>query len=175
MSIFDFYKKFSQSDEKNAPKRNDKYNLAMKEFESNKYNHNQKAKDYLQIAYEASNGHPLDRHYWYNAAIDYYYNLSKTEGYKALEKCKELCRESIEFTPKALEAFKEEYHGESLLDFIPPNVPAFKRLAVIYENEGNYSDAIAVCEEAISLGLRDGTPGGFEARKQKLEKKKIPD
>jgi tetratricopeptide (TPR) repeat protein len=56
--------------------------------------------------------------------------------------------------------------------------PSFKRLAIIYEKQKRYDDAIAVCECAIQAGrLDDGTQGKMPARltklKAKLEKERL--
>lgn len=173
MGLFDAFKKKSTDKETEShPKRNENYHAAMKGFKEFKHQDDEKAKQLLHLAYEAAEENPFDKHSWYNEAVEYYYSLKQTEGREALEKCKELCKEGIAFAPEALEAFKEEYHGESLLDFIPPNIQAFKRLAVIYEEEGEYSQAIEVCDQALEYGLRDGTAEGFQGRKEKLLNKR---
>lgn len=172
MGIFDAFKKKSNSTE-DHPKRNEAYHHAMDKFNEFKYEDDEKAKKLLHLGYEASEGYALERHSWYNEAVEYYYGLRHRAGEEeALETCISLCKEAIDFAPKALEAFQKEYHGESLLDFIPPNIAAFKRLAVIYEELGEYSQAIEVCDQAIEYGLRDGTPSGFQGRKEKLQKKR---
>lgn len=38
---------------------------------------------------------------------------------------------------------------------IPLGAPAFERLAIIYERQGRYEEAIAVCVEAIDCGIED--------------------
>lgn len=35
----------------------------------------------------------------------------------------------------------------------PTNIPAFKRLAMLYEKQGKYENAVTVCKEAISFGM----------------------
>lgn len=52
-----------------------------------------------------------------------------------------------------------------------PRIPAFDRLAIIYEKQGNHQAAIQVCQRAIELGLPSSTKGGFPGRLAKLEKK----
>lgn len=52
-------------------------------------------------------------------------------------------------------------------------VPLYKRLAIIYEKQGKYDEAIQVCRDAIAKGLTDDKmQGGFESRIEKLEKLK---
>lgn len=55
---------------------------------------------------------------------------------------------------------------------LPTQVDAFKYLAMLYEKQGKFKEAIAVCDEAISTkATYDGTKGGMEGRKNRLEKK----
>ena len=54
----------------------------------------------------------------------------------------------------------------------PPLIPAYKRLAMLYEKRRNYEDAILVCQEAINKGITgDGTKGGMEGRIERLKSK----
>lgn len=54
----------------------------------------------------------------------------------------------------------------------PPSVPAFKRLAMIYEKQGLYENSIAVCREAIlACAYNDGTKGGMKGRLARMIKK----
>lgn len=62
-----------------------------------------------------------------------------------------------------------------------PTFPTFKRLAIIYEKQKDYDNAIAVCRNAIELGyMDDGTDGQMAGRIARLmrkagnSKKKIP-
>lgn len=48
----------------------------------------------------------------------------------------------------------------------------FKRLAIIYEKQKRYREAIKVCENAIALdATNDGTDGGMQSRLARLKKK----
>jgi len=49
------------------------------------------------------------------------------------------------------------------------SIPAFKRLAIIYEKNGDYDKAIDICDRAIAYGK---TVQEFEERKSKIEAKK---
>ncbi|MGL6186041.1 MAG: tetratricopeptide repeat protein [Clostridium chrysemydis] len=52
------------------------------------------------------------------------------------------------------------------------NIPAFKRLAIIYENKKDYEKAIQICQKAIECGQEsDGTKNGFKGRLEKLNNK----
>lgn len=35
----------------------------------------------------------------------------------------------------------------------PTNIPAFKRLAMLYERRTNYEKSVDICKQAISLGM----------------------
>ena len=51
--------------------------------------------------------------------------------------------------------------------------PTFKRLAIIYEKQKDYDNAIAVCQRAIELGyIDDGTDGQMPGRIARLMRKK---
>jgi hypothetical protein len=50
-------------------------------------------------------------------------------------------------------------------------VPSFKRLAIIFESEKKYNEAIKVSKLALKYGLSDGTKGGYEGRINKLQEK----
>ncbi len=55
------------------------------------------------------------------------------------------------------------------------NIPAFKRLAIIFEKEKDYDGAIRICEQAIvfySSGNIQSQVLEFEERKQKLLNRK---
>lgn len=94
------------------------------------------------------------------------YNLKCFSGPKA-EKFISLCEENIQvfFTMKQIE---KRYDSE---DF-PPSVPAFKRLAMIYEKQKNFDAAIKVCIDAIKCSATvDGSKGGMQGRLARLIKK----
>ena len=42
----------------------------------------------------------------------------------------------------------EQAYGETP----PPNAPAFKRLAMLYEKQGRYEESISVCTDALKSG-----------------------
>lgn len=108
------------------------------------------------------------------------------------EEVKRICFDMLKLIPMALMQSSEfgsrwkkarreslensgEYHDESYYDMYVPirlNATPYKKLAIIYEKEGNYSQAIQLCEEALSFGFTDdGTKGGMEGRLAKLKKK----
>lgn len=55
---------------------------------------------------------------------------------------------------------------------LPTQVDAFKYLAMLYEKQGRYKEAISICDEAIAAGATyDGTKNGMAGRKNRLAKK----
>lgn len=145
------------------------------EIEENKYVNDDKTKQLYDRAYKQSENNLIDRHFYYNNVIDYYYGLRDKEK-NALEKCIDYCKEDIKIAPQVLNLMEKDkmwkhYNQDGELVFTPPRFPSFQRLAIIYENQGKYGEAIKVCEKAIENGLKDGTKTGFEGRIKRLEKK----
>ena len=96
--------------------------------------------------------------------------------------CIEYCKKDIELFPKFKDAWikKEEASAKRLNkvfpDYIPreiglPFISSFRRLAIVYEQQGKIEDAIKVCKLAISYGLSDSTKTGYEGRLAKLQRK----
>ncbi|MGI6491493.1 MAG: hypothetical protein ACOX0T_03600 [Pelotomaculum sp.] len=133
----------------------------------------------------------IDLHFTYNQLIDLCYTRID-ESPEWLERCIEYCLEDIKIFPD----FKKEYLQEerarrsrladspfiddkerkTLFEETENNafdlqIPSFHRLAIIYENQGKYEEAIDICELAISYGLKDGTQSGYEGRIARLTKK----
>ena len=52
-------------------------------------------------------------------------------------------------------------------------VPSFQRLAIIYENQDKYAEAIEICKLALNYGLHDNTKADFKGRIEKLAKKAL--
>ena len=52
-------------------------------------------------------------------------------------------------------------------------IPAFKRLAIIYEKQGRLDEAIEVCETAMGKNLAASHVESFKKREEKLLSKKI--
>lgn len=53
---------------------------------------------------------------------------------------------------------------------VVPRVPTFQNLPTLLAEDGEYQQAIEVCEKAIGFGLSDGTKGDFPARIARLKK-----
>src|SRR5690625_1223172 len=133
-----------------------------------------------------------DLHFIYNFLIEHYYQQRDTDEH-ALDTCIKYCKKDI----KIFSLFKNAYINENLdqlrrvqnlyeknsveyknyesliVDFKPsiPNIPSFKRLAIILEKQGKYDEAIKVCNMAITYNLTDGTKGGFKGRKERIYRK----
>lgn len=141
---------------------------------------NNESKQFLDIAVHPPRNKLIDRHFYYNNAIEHYYKLrDKEEG--ALDKCVKLCKEDIEISSEVLRLMKnnrtfKHYDESGKLIFTPPHFPSFKKLAIIYDKQERYEEAIEVCKIAMQYNLKDGTKGGFEGRitrlKNKLNKKR---
>lgn len=118
----------------------------------------------LLKALDTDDNNSQDRHFVYNSLIDLYYK-QRDDRDDAIQKCIRYCKEDIESIDVFLDAWMAEYNEE------PPRIPSFKRLAIIYEKQGNYERALEICERAIDQALDDGTKGGFEGRKQRIQNK----
>lgn len=134
----------------------------------------------------------VDLHFVFINLIEHYYRQRHTDA-SALDKCIEYCEKDIDLFPKFKEAYINEYlcqirHVQSFYEKdseeyrnyeikaincrpIIPNIPSFKRLAIIYEKQEKYEEAIKICDLAISFKLSDDTKGGFEGRRDRLLKK----
>jgi len=132
----------------------------------------------------------VDRHFLYISLQDFYYKY-RTVDDKYIEKCIEYCNLDINSLSEMQEAYiseeikraqqlasfsgsknlKEEIEEIKKRGFIG-NIPAFKRLAIIYDKQGKYDEAISICDRAITYGQ---SVQDFEERKQKLQRKKGSD
>lgn len=113
----------------------------------------------LLSALEFEDGSATSTHFIYTELIDVYYKQRDDRG-DAIEKCVEYCKRDIEIAGD----FVDEFGAV-------PRIPSFKRLAIIYEQQGKHQEALDVCEQALKMGTTDGTKGGFEARKERIRKK----
>ena len=73
------------------------------------------------------------------------YNLKNYTGKRA-EKFEQLCKDNISLYKQM--ATIENSYGETP----PPNAPAFKRLAMLYEKNKLYEKAVSVCTDALLYG-----------------------
>jgi len=129
------------------------------------------------------------RHFAYIGLQNFYYKYRDLDSsYK--ESCKDYCIKDIESLDQMQQYYKKtetkvikQYQFKSQKEkkteidkleregFIG-NIPAFKRLAIIHEKEGDFKNALKVCQTAIKYGQdSDGTKDGFLGRIKKLENK----
>lgn len=113
----------------------------------------------LLTALEREDGSATSTHFTYNELIKIYYK-QRDDRQDAIEKCIEYCKKDIEIADEFVAEFGEV-----------PRIPSFKRLAIIYENQERYENALAICDQALEIGTTDGTKGGFEGRKERIYKK----
>ena len=94
------------------------------------------------------------------------YNLKSFTGSDA-EKFEMLCKQNINDLFE-MQKISNKYESES----VPPNVPAFKRLAMLYEKQGCYDKAVSICMDAIKCGASsDGSKGGMQGHMARMIKK----
>lgn len=92
------------------------------------------------------------------------YNSKRYEG-KFADMFETACLRNIELYKKMSQA--EIEHGETP----PPNAPAFKRLAMLYEKQGLYEEAVLVCRDALDSGAYgDKMANRFERMIKKLNR-----
>jgi tetratricopeptide (TPR) repeat protein len=146
----------------------------------------------LEEALKRKTNH-IDLHFTYNHLIDLCYKR-RDEGPKWIERCINYCLEDIKIFPEFKKEYLEEEKARMLKLANSPftnkkerkkylkeaeavtfnlRVPSFQRLAIIYDNQGRYAEAIEICQLALDYGLQDGTKVGFEGRIEKLRKKVI--
>ena len=113
----------------------------------------------LFAALDREDGSATSTHFTYNELIDIYYK-QRDERENAVEKCVEYCKKDIAIADEFVAEFGEV-----------PRILSFKRLAIIYEKQERYEDALDVCDQALEIGTTDGTKSGFEGRKERLRKK----
>ncbi|HKL97642.1 MAG TPA: hypothetical protein VJ857_03135, partial [Methanocorpusculum sp.] len=122
---------------------------------------------------------------------DFYYKYRDLDE-KYVDKCIEVCIEDINTLVNLQKDYRiqEIYKINQLSDFhskeqieadilkvrFEGRIPAFNRLAIIYEKNKRYNDAIIICEHAIGYYTKYDMPdlvSDFEERKEKLLKKVI--
>lgn len=92
------------------------------------------------------------------------YNLNCFSGEKAYS-LETLCLQNIKNLDNMLNCNKLANFDDS----IPPHVPAYVRLAMLYEKQERYKDAINICVEAIQRGaVNDNSKGQMYGRLARL-------
>lgn len=109
---------------------------------------------------------PYKLHFTYNQLIKLY-DKNKTKHKDAPSKLVDICKKDMELFP-AFEKVYREVNPE--YNFIPI-IPSFKTLAILYEKQKNYKEALEVSELALSFGLDDGAKVGYTGRISRIKKK----
>lgn len=125
----------------------------------------------------------VDEHYRLNLEAERLYveanKAGDVEG-PIMQRVIELCQQDIcleeQFRQYEKEKIQADLHmGYTDITTMPrafAGYPSFKRLAIIYEKQHKYEEAIAVCQCAIEAGrLDDGTKGQMPGRLVKLQGK----
>lgn len=107
---------------------------------------------------------PWERHLGYIRCIDPAYKKRALDQ-KMRDLSKDLAQAYVTEFSELREAVFEKL-GED-----PKEVIIFKQLAILFEEDQEYENAIEVCRNAISLDLSDGTKTGYEGRMKRLGKK----
>ena len=114
----------------------------------------------------------LDQHF---ACIDlqnFYYGF-RDLGPAFLDRCITYCLDDISRLPEIQAVYRKDPRNANRGPF-DGRIPAYERLAIIYEKQKDYEKAIDICEKAIqyygALGLVNHRDD-FETRKQKLAEK----
>ncbi len=109
----------------------------------------------------SNNENILDEHFFYLSGIKFYYkNRDKKEG--ALEKAIYYCNKQISISQLSKDAFLKEYPKSSL-----PQHTGYNQLAIIYEKNKAYKQAVDLSYKALS----EGWNGDWDKRIARLEKK----
>lgn len=105
----------------------------------------------------------IDRHYLLQSIVGAAYKLRKKEAYRKL--CVEYSEMHLQEFPSIIPALKQDSGG------ILPRVTTFQNYATLLTENGEYEQAIKICEQAMKFGLHDNTKTGFEGRIERIKKK----
>lgn len=95
------------------------------------------------------------------------YNLKIVNGEQA-DIFESKCRSNLIDLYQMLDVNRKYNHDSTM----PPHVPAYVRLAMLYEKQNKYAEAIDVCVEAIKAGaVNDGNKGKMYGRLARLIRK----
>jgi hypothetical protein len=109
---------------------------------------------------ENNNNEVLDMHFFLFQKIGIAYRDKENPLY--LINLINACNESIEFSDKAAKAFKAEYKSSL------PSHTGFKRLAIIFEKEKRYKEAIKISKKAL---FKEWSGDNWEKRISRCQKK----
>ena len=103
-----------------------------------------------------------------NAAAREFDDVSGPEMQEVID----LCKRDIQDAPALMEYAKKWAAMQGSKTVYPPQYDSFRRLALIYERQGKYEEAIDVCNQAIQIGLEDVNSNiSYKERRAKLIEK----
>lgn len=105
---------------------------------------------------------PLTRHRMYQQITENSYKNRNDAGWRQISKT--FSKQHIGEFADIVKPLKKA-NGGSL-----PQVLTFQNYATLLAEDGQYSEAIAVCEKALEFGLDDKTKTGFEGRLDRIRK-----
>jgi hypothetical protein len=111
----------------------------------------------------ATSTNPVDRHFLLLTIVQQAYRNRNDPEIRSI--FLKHARQHVDEFSGLADPLKREFDGKL------PRVPTFEYLATVLVEEGQYDDAIAVCQKALSFGLDDGTKSGFEGRIERITKK----
>ncbi len=109
---------------------------------------------------------PIDRHFLLQQLVRKTYQRRSDPTMRRL--CVQIGKQHLAVFPSLCPALQEDFKG--LWDKGLPRVVTFECLATVPAEEGEFDEAVEVCELAISYGRTDGTTGGFQARMKRIRK-----
>lgn len=107
--------------------------------------------------------HPIDRHHLLQGIVGLTYKERARPEMRAL--CLETASLHLSEFAEIAPVLASDFGG------LLPRVPTFAILATLLVEDARFDEAVAVCEQAIQLGLHDGTKGDFPARIERIRKK----
>ena len=106
---------------------------------------------------------PVERHFLLQNIVGYTYKLRHDDP-EMRKLCERVGRQHLNEFGAIVSGFRGELGG------LPPFVPSFRDLATVLAENGDYDDAVKVCEDALCFGAGDGTVSGYEGRIQRIRK-----
>jgi tetratricopeptide (TPR) repeat protein len=121
------------------------------------------SEDYRQVLERLKKGQRvLDKHFLYLQLIDMAYGRRKDPAMRDL--LKRLAIAHIAAFEPIRKKFLQQHD-------VLPHVPTFQYLATAYAEDGEYEEAIKICEKAIAFGLHDWTKSDYAGRIERIKKK----
>ncbi len=144
----------------------------------------------LLTEYRKSASDALEKHFALISLQNFYYKYRELDE-RYLDKCIGYCMEDIDLLPqvqqqyirnekadiRAMQSIYSKTEIETKIKEIQPfmgMIPAFKRMAIIYEKQKKYAEAISMCDQAMEYYRETNVAeylNEFAERKKKLEKK----